>query len=169
MKKMYVRHDLPASVDVAWREIFSAAYAKAVQEETGTTTTRLSEESRGPGERLVRSQVTLARELPPAAAKVLGTTRLQYTLEERIDDGSYTVQWRVIVEKVSDTVKASGTFTLKPTGPDTCERVIDGQVSVAVPFIGGRIEQGILDELSKSYEATAVFARAWLRDAVKLS
>lgn len=160
--KMNVRHRLPASPDVAWREIFSEPYSQAITVHTGTSSERISEEVKD-GKRLVRSRVTLARELPGAAAKVMGSKHLVYVLEERIDDANHTVQWRVLVDKVSDKVKAGGIFKLVAAG-DGCDRIIQGEVSVAVPIIGRKIEAGIAAELEKSYEATARFAQKWLTD-----
>lgn len=160
--KMNVRHHLPAPPDVAWREIFSEAYSAAIAAHAGTTSVKLSEEVRD-GKRLVRSQVTLAKELPSTAAKVMGSKNLVYILEERIDDANRTVQWRVLVNKVSDKVKAQGIFKIEPAAAG-CERIIQGEVKVSVPFIGRKIEAGIAAELEKSYEATAVFATKWLSD-----
>lgn len=160
--KMNVRHHLPAPPEVAWREIFSEAYSAAIAAHAGTSSVILSEEVRD-GKRLVRSQVTLAKELSGAAAKVMGSKHLIYILEERIDDASHTVQWRVLVDKVSDKVKAQGVFKIEPAD-NGCERIIQGEVKVAVPFIGRKIEAGIAAELEKSYEATAVFAAQWLSD-----
>jgi hypothetical protein len=160
--KMNVRHRLPAPPDVAWREIFSEAYSTAIAAQTGTSSERLSVEERD-GKRLVRSRVTLARELPAAAQKVMGSRHLVYVLEERIDDANQTVQWRVLVDKVSDKVKAEGIFKLLPAAGG-CERVIQGDVTVGVPIIGRSIEAGIAAELEKSYEATAKFAEKWLSE-----
>ena len=83
--KMNVRHPLPAPPDVAWRELFSEAYTAAIAAHAGTTSVKLSDETRD-GKRLVRTKVTLARELPSAAAKVMGSKHLIYILEERIDE-----------------------------------------------------------------------------------
>ena len=162
--KMNVRHRLPAPPDVAWREIFSEAYSAAIAQQAGTTNERLSEEVKD-GKRLVRSRVTLARELPGPAAKVMGSKHLVYTLEERIDDANHTVQWRVLVDKVSDKVKAQGIFKLE-AAPGGCDRVIQGEVKVSVPLVGRKIEAGIAAELEKSYESTAKFAQQWLADKV---
>ena len=158
--KMNVRHRLSASPDVAWQEIFSEAYSEAVTVHTGTSSELISETVKD-GKRLRRSRVTLAKELPAAAAKVMGSKHLVYTLEERINDADHTVQWRVLVDKVSEKVKASGVFKLVAAG-EGCDRIITGEVTVSVPFIGRKIEAGIAAELEKSYEATARFAQEWL-------
>ena len=160
--KMNVRHRMPAAADVAWREMHSEAYSQAVKQHTGTRSELLSEEDRD-GKRLRRTRVTLAKELPSAAAKVMGSKHLVYVLEELLDDANHTTQWRVLVDKVSDKVKAQGVFKLEPAS-DGCDRIIQGEVSVNVPFIGRKIEAGIAAELEKSYEATAKFAQQWLSE-----
>lgn len=160
--KMNVRHRLPATPEVAWREMFSDEYNEASRQHTGTRSERLSEEDRD-GKRFRRSKVTLAKELPSAAAKVMGSKHLVYVLEELLDDANHVAQWRVLVEKVSDKVKAQGVFKLE-AAEGGCERLIQGEVTVNVPFIGRKIEAGIAAELEKSYEATAKFAAEWLSD-----
>ena len=160
--KMDVRHDLPAAAAVAWRELHSDAYAAAAREKTNTTSELISEETRPDGKTFRRTRVTLGKDLPSAAASLLGSKRLSYVLEEEISPATMTTQWRVIVEKVSDKVKAAGMFRIEPSGEAACRRVVQGEVKVNVPLVGGKIEQGIAAELEKSYEATALFAREWL-------
>ena len=162
--RMDVRHELPAAVDVAWKALHSEAYVRAQREETGTAGEVVSDEVQPDGTRLRRTRVTLGRDLPAAAANLLGSKRLAYTLEEEVDSANHRVKWRVIVDRVSNKVKAAGVFSLEPISDSTCRRVVAGEIKVSVPLVGGRIEKGIAAELTKSYEATAVFARKWLSE-----
>ncbi|MFT4975693.1 MAG: hypothetical protein ACI8S6_001580 [Myxococcota bacterium] len=162
--KMDVRHELPAGIDVAWRELHTEAYIAAQREETGAEGEILSEETLPDGRQLRRTRVTLGRDLPSVAANLLGAPRLSYILEERTDDAKRQVEWKVIVDRISNKVKAEGSFGLVPLTETTCQRVVSGEIKVSVPLVGGRIEKGIGAELTKSYETTAEFARKWLAE-----
>lgn len=160
--KMDVRHELPAPIDVAWRELHSEAYIAAQRETTGTSGEVISEEPAGGGKVLRKTRVRLGRELPSVAANLLGSKHLTYTLEETVDEANHHVEWKVIVDKVSNKVKAEGVYKLVAGSATTCQRIVTGNIKVSVPLVGGRIEKGIAAELTKSYEATAEFAREWL-------
>lgn len=164
--KMDVRHELPAAVEVAWNELHSEAYVNAQRQETGTDGEVISDEARPDGTRLRRTRVTLGRDLPSVAANLIGSKRLAYTLEEEIDSANHRVKWRVLVDRVSNKVKAAGVFALEPVSDSACRRIVSGEIKVSVPLVGGRIEKGIAEELTKSYESTAVFARKWLSERV---
>jgi len=156
------RHNLPATVSTVWQELFSEDYLEALYGQSNTTTQRLRDEVRN-GRRFIQSRITLGRKLPATASKLLKAQHLSYIFEEHLDESTHTVRWRVIVDRVSDKVTASGTYQLIATG-DTCDRIVRGEIRVNVPFIGRKIEQGICTELTKSYETAARFAREWLRN-----
>ena len=106
-------------------------------------------------------------EVRPVAAldvDVAESVRVESTLEELIDDEQHRVQWKVIVDRVSSKVKAEGYFALEAISDHECRRIVAGEIKVSVPLVGGRIERGIADELSRSYESTAAFARQWLTE-----
>ena len=46
--------------------------------------------------------------------------------------------------------------------PAGCERLVSGEISVSIRFIGSTIENAIGGELKSSYEQSAVFAATWL-------
>lgn len=164
--RMDMTHELPASAAVAWKVLFSEEYVDASRATTQTKAERLSDEPQPDGTRLVRTRVTLNRELPSVAANLLGSKYLTYVLEEKINDEKFHVEWEVIPDRIAERVKATGTFSLQPIDDNRCNRVVRGNVRVHVPLIGGRIEKGIASDLAKSYEATAAFARDWLKNKV---
>ena len=163
---MDVRHDLPAGITDAWRLLQDDAYRQAQRAHTDTTGEVISEENCPDGTRLRRTRVTLGRDLPKVATNLLGERRLAYTLEENIDDARHRIRWKVIVDRVASKVRAEGTFSLEPIDDNTCLRVVTGEIKVSVPLIGSRIEKGIAEDLTRSYESTAHFARQWLAEHI---
>jgi len=105
-----------------------------------------------------RTRVAPRRELPVVAQKALGQTRLSYVQEIDQDNAAMTTSWRVLSELLPDKVRCQGTSRVVPAPPG-CERVIEGNIEVAIPFVGGAIERVILSEIERSYERAAEVIR----------
>jgi hypothetical protein len=55
----------------------------------------------------------------------------------------------------------SGTSKVLPT--DTgCERIIEGEIKVAIPLVGGTIEKVVFEQIEKSYDRAADVIRRHL-------
>lgn len=154
------RFDHPA--DDVWRLLMSDDYAQALDDRSEVKKVREREEQRG-DVHFVRSLCTSPRELPAAMRRATGMERLSYHLEEQRDASKRTVHWRVVSPAMPDRVQIHGTYTIRP-GQGGCERLVNGQIKVAIPLVGGKIEKAISKELVQGYEAAAAFARDWLRE-----
>jgi hypothetical protein len=129
---------------------------------TGATFTReLLEDTESNGVRTRRVRITPHQELPSAAAAILGTSKLVYDQENRFDLAKSEVAWRVIPTILPGKLDANGRFQVVAT-PRGCEQVVDGDITVNVRFVGGRIESAVIGEVEKSYSRTAEVSRAWL-------
>lgn len=117
------------------------------------------DDSGGRIRRVVR--VAPERELPGAVAKLLGTTRLEYT--ETIDYtwGSGRGTWSTQMAVMTDKVDSRGTFGFVASGT-AVTRIIEGDVTVRVPLIGGTIEKAVVSEVCTGYDKAAEFTRQWL-------
>jgi len=97
------------------------------------------------------------KELPKFMAKALGAKHLTYDQVSRFDRARNELQWDVVPTLLSDRVTATGVTRLIP-GDGECERVIDGEITVRIPLIGGRIEKKLVEEIQGSYEKAAQIA-----------
>ena len=43
-------------------------------------------------------------------------------------------------------------------------RTWDGEISCKIPFVGGKVEKHIVEEVTQSYRDTTEFTRKWLRE-----
>jgi len=59
-------------------------------------------------------------------------------------------------------VQISATYRLEQVGPRAIRRRYAGAVSVNIALVGGRIEQGLVDELGRSLPRAAACTQAWL-------
>jgi hypothetical protein len=160
--KLAVRHRFDCSVDQFWTMYWDPEFDQRMQREAGVTREILEERREG---RIVvrRVRLTPQRELPGPVATVLGTKKLIYEQENRWDEDKRVLHWRVIPSVLPGKLDAAGTMTVWPSGSG-CEQVVDGNIEVRVMLIGGRIEQGVVDEVAKSYERTAASCRKWLEE-----
>ena len=155
------KHNIPASGRKAWEmtsdpEFISASYQKA-----NATYQLLSSEEKG-GKTHNRILVTVNESLPGFAAKFLGAKNLSYEQREVVDNTSMQNHWEIIVPKISAKVKAFGSFSIQDQG-SSCIRLVEGEVKVSIPLIGGKIEKLIAKQLGKSQEDIAKLLSEKLR------
>ncbi len=160
--KFELSHRFDHPPEVVWALLLSDDYARALDATSEVKKVREREDQRG-DVLFVRSLCTSPRELPAAMRRATGMERLSYHLEELREASTHTVRWRVISPKMSDRVQIHGTYRVVPA-KGGCERLVNGEIKVAVPLLGGKIESGISKELMQGYEAAAAFARDWLRE-----
>lgn len=109
-------------------------------------------------------RVSPRKELPVLAQRALGTSRLSYVQVVEGDDDTMTTTWKVVMDVLSDKVRCAGTSRVIPA-PDGCERIIEGEIKVAILFVGGAIERVVLDQLERSYERASEVIRLHLSGA----
>ena len=137
-------------------EFFAKSYAQS-----GIERTLLSSEERdGKTYSLVR--VKVLEPMPKVAAKVLGTTQLQWTQQQVLNNATHTMHWKINIPDTKQ-VTAQGTFRLVPNG-NVCTRIVDGDVKVKIPIVGRKAEEHVCAKLRKSYEESARFTQEWLRN-----
>jgi hypothetical protein len=108
-----------------------------------------------------RVRVSPRRELPMLAQKALGAARFSYVQIVDGNDDTMTTTWKVVSDLIADKVMCSGTSKVLPT--DTgCERIIEGEIKVAIPLVGGTIEKVVFEQIEKSYDRAADVIRRHL-------
>jgi hypothetical protein len=119
-------------------------------------------ERRRDGPRLLeRLRVSPRKELPGLAQRALGTARFTYVQVVESDDDRMGTTWQVLPDVLPDKVTCRGTARVVDA-PGGCERIIDGEITVAVPLVGGSIEKVVLEQLEKSYDRAAEVIRRHL-------
>ena len=156
-----LRHVMPRTAPVAWQAFFhDERYQAALQARSAHDVEILERTTRG-GLAVQRTRVTSHKPLPSFMARAIGSDRLSYVLEQLRDDAKMELRWKVTPPAAADKVRAQGSYRLIAT-PAGCERLVNGEITVSIPLVGGKIEKAIGGELQRSYEESAVFARDWL-------
>lgn len=166
--KLQVSHTFACTPDEFWKIFWDPSYdarLSKLAESKGNGVVRevLSDREEG-GKRFLRYRFTPKKTLPAAIAAVAGTDRLVYEQENVFDRASGLLTWRVLPALVPDKVTAQGTFRVLPKG-EGCERVVDGTIEVRVTFIGGRIEQAIVTDVTAAYEAATAVMNELIRES----
>lgn len=160
--RLSLRHPLPAPVERAWEQLQTPDYAAALSEVAAVDREVLQTGSAGGlPSRTVR--LTGRKPLPGAVAKLLGSSQIRYVQEERIDAAARTIHWRVTAPDLSDRFEAQGTWRIIAEGTSSV-RLIEGEIRVSIPLVGGKIERAVVEELTASYDKSAAFAQRWLTE-----
>jgi hypothetical protein len=159
--KLLVRHSFPCSIDVFWQMFWDEDYDRLLSEAAGVSRETLWDRTEG-AQRRWRMKFTPDQELPALVAKAIGTTRLVYEQESRLDP-EQRLHWEVFPTVVPDKVTARGTMVATPAGAGV-ERVVDGEIVVRIPIIGSRIERAIHQSVLDSYERAYEVSLRWLKE-----
>lgn len=108
-------------------------------------------------------RVAAEREIPPAAAKILGGARLEYTEHLDYAVGSNRGTWKTISSLMTDKVDSAGTFSFREEGGQVV-RTVEGDVTVKIMLVGKVVEQFIAADVEKSYAQAAEFMQKWIDD-----
>jgi hypothetical protein len=160
--KLSVRHTFPVPPDVYWQAFWDPALDDRMQAGTSVRRELLVDRTEG-DVRIQRYRFTPEKTLPGPIRAIAGTDRIIYEQENRFDAKTGVLTWKVFPAILADKITAEGTFVVRaiPTG---CERVVDGKIEVRVPFVGGKIESTIVNDVQAGYESAAKVTAAWLAE-----
>ena len=109
-------------------------------------------------------RVSPRKELPALAQRALGAKRFSYVQVVDSDDDTMTTAWQVLMDVIPDKVSCAGTSRVVATA-EGCERIIEGEIKVSIPLVGGAIERVVLEQLERSYDRAAEVIRRHLLGA----
>lgn len=157
--KLAVRHTFPCTLDVFWQMFWDEDYDRMMSKAAGVTRETLWDRQEG-DERIWRMRFIPDQELPRMVASAVGTNKLVYEQESRLDTDK-VLHWDVVPAVVPDKVTARGTMKALAAGGGV-ERVVDGEIAVRIPLVGGRIEKAIHKSVLESYERAYEVSLEWL-------
>lgn len=155
-----ISHIFPCPPKTYWETAWNPEFERELRAEAEIDYTVLEERSEG-GRTFTRTRIAPRRELPLIAQKALGQPRFSYVQEVDADDTALATRWRVLSDIFPEKVKCGGTSRVVATAAG-CERIIEGSIEVAIPFVGGAVERQIVTEIERSYERAAEVIRRHL-------
>lgn len=161
MTPFRLEHEFCATPALYWRAFCDSECARAQYELVGVRSFEIMRWD-DEGDTFVRSvRVTPRRDFPGFMRKVLGTS-LSFTETTTLYRQDGYAETRVTPDMMASRVGIAGKHTLIETGPDRVTRVFEGQIEVAIPLVGGRIEQVVYDDMVKSYQQSSTVSQSWI-------
>jgi hypothetical protein len=158
-----LRHPFPCRAEVFWEITSDPAFMAAADDEAEIIREKLEERVMEDGRVFHRLRYTSRRPLPAVAARLMGTPHVSFEQNEWIDNERLSLEWVVKSPIGGDRFRAKGTYRVLPAIPG-CERVVQGEIRVAVPLVGGPIEKQIVAEIKHSYDRAAEVLLRWLQE-----
>jgi hypothetical protein len=155
-----VRHEraIAAGADECFRILVSEAYDAAVSRRNGLHEYRLlaREPARGDWQRRV---MHAAGRVPEAARPWLGRLGLgdagELREEQWRSDAERRLGFLLSVPALGERVRVAGEVRLEPSGPGACRRVVEAEVEVRIPLLGGSLERAAARILSQVHDKGA--------------
>ena len=105
-------------------------------------------------------RVVPERDLPRAAAKLIGGKTLAYDENIELDLGTGEGRWWVVPGVLEERVEATGTMLLETT-PDGIRRRVGGEISVRLLGAGRLIEKFVVGQVVDGYNGGAKLMIEW--------
>lgn len=162
MSAMRLRHDLvyDAPPQAVFAMLADPAFREAVCTAMGVVSAEVTLERTGGGFTLTVDQVQRTDDLPSFARTFAGET----TRAVQHEDWSDTTGGTVRIEAPGKPTTVTGTVTLRPEGSTTRE-VVELDVKVKVPLVGGRLEKLMSEKIVAGLDAEHVVGTAYLKGA----
>ncbi|CAN5365294.1 DUF2505 domain-containing protein [soil metagenome] len=156
---MKFRHELTyaATPDEVFAMLSDQAFREKVAAAQEVVSVQISLTPRGSGFELTNDQVQNTAGLPAIAKKIAGdTTRAVIT-----ESWSGPTGGSLEITAPGKPTSAKGTITLSTTATGTSE-VVELDVKVKVPLIGGKLEALMADQIKSGIEVEQTVGAAWL-------
>jgi hypothetical protein len=91
--------------------------------------------------------------------RIAGVSSTRYVEEQWRSTHEMSVRWRAIPSVLGDRIRIEGVVRIEPLDDQACLRVLDGEVEVRIPVLGGMLERILASAAVEAYGKSAVAAR----------
>lgn len=160
--KIQTRHTFPGTLEQFWTSWWDQGLDAELSGTSAVRRERLSHTEEG-GVTTSRMRFHTPYTLPSMVQKAMGVATLSYEQVTRVDQAQGLVRWEVVPPVYPDKVRARGTVTIRALPGGGVERLLEGEVVVGVPLVGGTMEKAICDGIVKGHDEDHAIRSAWLR------
>lgn len=156
-----LQHHFPYPLDSVAGAILDRGYQESLSR-IGPLKSRtlLSQQAEGDGV-VRRVRCVLEADFAGPVKAMLGSTDAAWVEESTWFPDQTMWKWTIVPEVAANLISAGGVMALLSTGESTT-RIVSGEVDVNVPFLGGRVEQTIVDGVRQTYDEEAGRLTRWL-------
>jgi hypothetical protein len=108
-----------------------------------------------------RVRYRFAGELSPAVTAVVDPAKLTWVEDATVDRVSHRTTFRIVPDHYGSRLKCTGTFRLEEV-PGGVRRVLDADLRVSFPLVGGKVERAIVSGLREHAALEADALRDWM-------
>jgi hypothetical protein len=166
MQSVRIQHDFDCSEDTLWQvSFFDEEFNRRLYLET----------LRFPAWRILDQKVTdetmtrrvevqpLVENVPAPVKKLMGD-RFAYVEEGTLDRKAKRYKFRVIPGSMADKTRIAGEIHMEPLGEKKVRRIVEFSIEMKVFVVGSIVEQKSIDDTKASYDKSAAFTRAYLKE-----
>lgn len=162
MKTLHAESQLPVDAKTAWELFESEEFRTRLAEQSGVVATIVDQRMDGEIEVTRLSYVT-AFELPRVAAKLLGSSRLEYEQTNRLDLAKGELAWTIKIPAAGERLKVGGLTSIVDR-PGGSLRTVHGTIEVAVRLVGGQIEKVVASGFQGSMDKAVDVVRGMIAE-----
>lgn len=160
--KLSIRNTFNCDPATLWEVFDSPEFNERLEAESGVRRDVVSDSKDGDIEVRVLRCIS-KKELPGFMAKAMGSKHLEYNQTSRFNPSTNVLEWNVVPTVMAERVTAKGRTEVTQNG-DQCLRVINGEIKVRLPLVGGRIEKKLMEEIGSGYERAAEIAKSLIAE-----
>lgn len=155
-------HEFDTDPERFWKVFFHEPYNVEMYDRIGVKERRMLERREEGDTIRWKVRIMPKRDLPGFVQKIVGGD-LGYVEISTWSRKDNKIDVRVEPTLMKEKTKIHGIYTLTPIGPGRVRRVFEGDLSVSIPLVGGKIEGFIISDMEKSYQVAAQVTAEWLR------
>src|SRR5262249_45131757 len=110
----------------------------------------------------IHLRFTYTGRLDPVARRIVGRDHVSWVQRLVVDPATRTCALSVAPEIGVVPVSCTGTFTLHDADGDQCLRILEGELRVKVPLIGGNAERSLAPGITRRLDLEAAALDAYL-------
>jgi len=160
--RLSCRDRVPFAAEHFWAILHTPAYEALVADALGLAE-YAEVERRDEPEAVYRRLEARPRALPAAIQTLLqraaGVRSATYVEEQWRSRQRMEGRWRAIPSILRDRIEIGGVLRVEPVDEKTCLRIVEGEVRIRVPLVGGLLERAVVSAVVDSYGRSARLAR----------
>jgi hypothetical protein len=161
--RIHCEHRMPFAADHFWAIIHAPEYESLVAESLGLAEYREVERREEPEaiyRRIEARPSALSESFQKLLQRIAGVGSANYVEEQWRSKHAMEVRWQAIPSVLNERVRVEGVVRIEPIDEQTCLRILEGEVAIRVPVLGGMLERAAASAVVESYGKSAKLARA---------
>lgn len=158
-----IEDEFDVAIQRYWDVFFDKTYNAGLYEALDIGWEPMMMERRGEGDDLVieRKQRLIPRREVPGFLKRFVSDKIAYVEHNIFTAKTNAMETVTTPSFMADKIRTRGVYRLEARGDAKLVRIWEGEATVKVPLVGGRVEKHLVEEVRESYRNATAFTRKW--------